>query len=234
VGRLNAVRRPNARWFVACDTWFDAVHDALVTTAAEDLQQDLYAVVSESDDESLTRHVASGFVVQRREAEFTVDVGHALQALGTPDPPTGYRLVSAADIDEVDLRILDDVLREDIPGSDGWVNQPQEFREYTFAAHFDRTAYLVALDDADRSVGLVRIWKAPLPRRLGMIAVSRGHRRRGLARALVAAALQAVQAQGVTTVSAEVDAENVPSLALFDKMGATRTGHTVELRRTFV
>jgi ribosomal protein S18 acetylase RimI-like enzyme len=114
------------------------------------------------------------------------------------------------------------------------VNQPQEFREYTLAAHFDRTAYLVALDDADRSVGLVRIWKAPLPRRLGMIAVRRGHRRRGLARALVAGALQAVQAQRVTTVSAEVDAENVPSLTLFDKMGATRTGRTVELRRTFV
>jgi ribosomal protein S18 acetylase RimI-like enzyme len=233
VGRLSALRRPDARWFVACDTWFDPVHDALVMTAAEDLQQDLYAVVSESDDESLARHVASGFAVHRRETEVTIDVVQALRALGTSDPPAGYRFVSAADIDEVDLRILDDVLREDIPGSDGWVNHPQEFREYTFAAHFDRTAYLVAVDDADHSVGLVRIWKTPLPRRLGLIAVQREHRRRGIARALVASALLAVQAQGITSVSAEVDSENAPSLALFEKMGAKRTGGTIELRRRF-
>jgi ribosomal protein S18 acetylase RimI-like enzyme len=233
VGRLSALRRPDARWFVACDTWFDAVHDALVMTAAEDLHQDLYAVVNESDDEALARHVACGFVAHRREAEFTINVEQALRALGASDPPTGYRFVSAADIDEVDLRILDDVLREDMPGSEGWVNQPQEFREYTFAAHFDRTAYLVAVDEADRLVGLVRIWKTPLPRRLGLIAVLREHRRRGLARALVTTALQAVQAQGVTSLSAEVDSENVPSLTLLEKMGAKRTGGTIELRRRF-
>jgi ribosomal protein S18 acetylase RimI-like enzyme len=233
VGRLSALRRPNARWFVACDTWFDAVHDALVMSAAEDLQQDLYASVNETDEESLARHIASGFAVQRREVEFTIPVARALQSLGAPKPPTGYRLMSAAEIDEVDLRILDDVLREDVPGSDGWVNQPQEFREYTFAAHFDRTAYLVAVDDGGNSVGLVRIWKTPLPRRLGLIAVIREHRRHGLARALVASALQAVEVQGVTSVAAEVDAENAPSLALFDRMGAERTGGTVELCRPF-
>jgi ribosomal protein S18 acetylase RimI-like enzyme len=233
VGRLNALRRPDARWFIACDTWFDAVHDALVMSAAEDLQQDLYASVHESDDDHLARHIASGFAVQRREIEFTIPVERALRSLGATDAPAGYRLVSAADIDEVDLRVLDDALRADIPGSDGWVNQPQEFREYTFAAHFDPTAYLVAVDDAGRSVGLVRIWKTPLPRRLGLIAVMPGHRRHGLARALVVRALQAVQVQGVTSLAAEVDAENAPSLALFDRMGAERTGGTVELRRPF-
>src|SRR5690242_11853368 len=34
-GRITAERRPDDRWFVACDTWFDAAHHALVTTVAD-------------------------------------------------------------------------------------------------------------------------------------------------------------------------------------------------------
>jgi RimJ/RimL family protein N-acetyltransferase len=45
--------------------------------------------------------------------------------------------------------------------------------------------------------------------------------------------LKAVQAQGVTSLSAEVDSENVPSFALLEKMGAKRTGGTIELRCPF-
>jgi hypothetical protein len=80
-------------------------------TAAEDLQQDLDAVVNSSDDEAWrdTSRVASPRTVVSRSSRSTSS--RRCWRFGTPDPPAGYRFVSAADIDEVDLRILDDVLR---------------------------------------------------------------------------------------------------------------------------
>jgi RimJ/RimL family protein N-acetyltransferase len=231
MGRITATKRPNDRWFVACDTWFDAAHEALVATVADDLAQDLYATVDEADEDALRRYTAAGFVEERREDDVVIEVATALAALVDAHIPEGYRIVSAADIDDGALRVLDDTLRMDVPGSAGWVNDPQEFREYTFATHFDRTAYLVALDADGAPAGLVRIWAGRPPRRLGLIAVTRGHRRRGLASTLLAAAFAAVAEQGVTSVVAEVDVNNVASRTLLSRIGARRTGGTVELRR---
>jgi ribosomal protein S18 acetylase RimI-like enzyme len=231
LGRITADRRPNDRWYVACDTWYDAAHDALVATVADDLAQDLYAIVADTDEDGLRRYAAAGFIEERREDDVTVDVAMAREALAGAGLPPGYRIVSAADIDDGVLRILDDTLRIDVPGSGGWVNDPQEFREYTFATHFDKAAYLVALDTHDAPAGLVRIWAGRPPRRLGLIGVLREHRRRGIANALLAAAFTAVAQQGVTSVVAEVDVDNVASRALLERIGARRTGGTVELRR---
>jgi RimJ/RimL family protein N-acetyltransferase len=147
--------------------------------------------------------------------------------------PTGLRVLSAADADVDALRALDELLREDIPGSDGWVNDPQEFVEYTFhPRHFDPAPYLVAVEDANgQYAGLVRVWNDPGQRQLGMIAVVTAHRRRGVARALIAAAFEPLHDLGVTAVSAEVDVTNAASQRLMSSMGARRTGGTVELIR---
>ena len=176
------------------------------------------------------RYAAAGFLEERREDDVTLDVAAARDALGDAVLPDRYRIVSAADMDDNALRVLDDTLRADVPGSDGWINDPQEFREYTFASHFDRDAYLVALGP-DGAAGLVRIWAGRPPRRLGLIGVLREHRRRGIANALLAATFTAVATQGITSVVAEVDVANVPSQTLLGRIGARRTGGTVELRR---
>jgi hypothetical protein len=74
--------------------------------------------------------------------------------------PAGMSLVSADAVDEDGLRLLDEALRQDVPGSDGWVNDPQEFREYTFSEwRFDPATYLVAVDDASP----VLTWSASRP-----------------------------------------------------------------------
>lgn len=228
LGRVTALRRPDDKWFVACDTWLDGAHEALIATAAADLARDLYATVDLCDDRALGRYAASGFVEARREDEVVLDVAEARQALAAAELPGGYRIVSAADVDTDRLRQLDDELRRDVPGCDGWVNHPQEFREYTFAPHFDRTTYLVALREDGEATGLVRIWAGRPPRRLGLIGVVRAHRRRGLARALLRAAFDAV---GDDSIAAEVDTDNVASRALLNSLGAHRTGGTIELRR---
>lgn len=231
LGRISAVKRPDERWFVACDSWSDDAHAALVDAVAGDLRQPLYATIDESDAESLARYTASGFAVHRREDEFTVDVSTALATL--PDIQlAGYTFASATDVDEAGLRALDEALREDVPGCDGWVNEPHEFRVYTFAPwHFDPRLYLVALEGGGAMAGLVRIWTAPKPHRLGLIGVLSAHRGRGLASALLAAAFRAVSAQGVTYVVAEADSDNRASQALLRGLGARRTGGSVELFR---
>ncbi len=61
------------------------------------------------------------------------------------------------------LRALDELLREDVPGSDGWLNDPQEFREYTFdPRHFNAETYLVAVDEVNGD--LAGVTAAPVRR----------------------------------------------------------------------
>lgn len=104
--------------------------------------------------------------------------------------PPGYRLTSAADTDIHQLMALDDALRNDVPGAEGWESNETTFREQTYdSPYFDPEAYLVALDAGDSYAGLVRIWNGPRPLpRLGLIGALPAHRRRGLARALLSAA----------------------------------------------
>jgi ribosomal protein S18 acetylase RimI-like enzyme len=52
---------------------------------------------------------------------------------------------------------------------------------------------------------------------------------RGIAHALLAAILAATRARGVATVSADVHDANTAAIALFEAVGARRTGSNIEL-----
>jgi GNAT superfamily N-acetyltransferase len=69
-------------------------------------------------------------------------------------------------------------------------------------------------------------WDGP-----GIVGVLAAHRRRGLARALIAQALAPLADDGETRVTAEADTTNAASDALLRGFGATVTGGTIELRR---
>jgi ribosomal protein S18 acetylase RimI-like enzyme len=141
--------------------------------------------------------------------------------------------VSAAAVDIDRLRELDDALRQDVPGTDGWRNEPDTFADQvTGDAQFDPATYLVAVDDASGAyAGLVRVWVRTPTSRLGLIAVRRDYRRRGLAMALLAAAFGAIVARGQREVETEVDETNVESNALMQRLGARRVGGAIELVR---
>lgn len=49
--------------------------------------------------------------------------------------PPGYRLTSAADTDIHQLMALDDALRNDVPGAEGWESNETTFREQTYDSH---------------------------------------------------------------------------------------------------
>ncbi|MTD16031.1 GNAT family N-acetyltransferase [Nakamurella sp. YIM 132087] len=231
VGTAHGVMRPDGRWFVSIDTWHPPVFDALLEAVDTDLKGPLFVRADEADD--ITAWLAAGFTVARREELLALPTDPGVTGLPDGPPPAGLALVAADEVDPALLRTLDDELRQDVPGSAGWCNDPDEFREYTFAEwHFDPSLYLVAVDARlERFAGLVRVWIEPGGPRLGLIAVSRSYRRLGLARSMLGTVFGRLHARGVASVVAEVDVTNAASRSLLAGVGAMRTGGAVELRR---
>ena len=171
-------------------------------------------VFATAPEDDVDRWLAAGFVVHRREDAYLVPTV----------PPEPHRFLRPADVDLDRLRLLDDELRQDVPGTDGWRWAPADFVEETLSA---RSVYLVAPEYA----GICRVWlRDPTPR-LGFVGVRRSERRRALGRALVAAALGETRALGYREVTTEIDETNVASQRLFASFGARRVGGFVELFR---
>lgn len=235
VGFAHAAPRPDRRWFVWLDSWRTDAYEGLLAAITDDIQQDLYITADESDYEQLERCDMLGFAINRREDEYLLPTDPEVTGLKDARFPAGLHAVSAADAEVDALRALDDLLRDDVPGTDGWVNDPGEFLEYTFnAQHFNAKTYLVAVDETTGEyAGLVRVWNDRARRRLGLIGVVAAYRRRGVARALLAAAFRALHHQGVSEVAAEVDVTNAASVSLMRRLGARRVGGSVELLRHY-
>jgi RimJ/RimL family protein N-acetyltransferase len=187
------------------------------------------AHVGESEAEARSALSAAGFDLVRREAVIAFEVATALAALEGAWLPAGVEARYAVDVDEDALRLLDDELRQDVPGAEGWRSTPDEFRQQSFDdPEFDPRTYLVAVDPSGL-VGIVRIWMNRSVPRLGFVGVRRAHRRQGIGAALLRHALGPVADTGAEVVTAEHDLTNVASRALLERLGASRLGTTVEL-----
>jgi len=233
IGKATAMVRPDARCFVRFDTCRADAYRPLVQAIAQQLQQDLYIEIGEADRQLRDRLVDLGFVVNRREHLYAVPTDPAVTALTNVAVPAGFEIRTADQVDEDRLRELDDELKQDVPGADGWKWDRQGFRDETYdAPDFDPATYLVAIDQpGGRYVGLVRVWDRLSGPRLGLIAVGRPYRRRGLARLLLAQVFGVLHQRAKTKVGAEVDATNTGINRLLISLGAHRTGGSIELIR---
>jgi len=186
---------------------------------------DVYCIVDASE---VDPYLGLGFDVHRREGVYLLPIRSARM-----DAPRGIVFAHADEVDEATLRVLDDELRQDVPGAEGWQWGEADFHKETYeSAEFDPTTYLVALDgEQGEHVGIVRVWmKQPIPR-LGFIGVRRSYRRRGIARALLAEVFARLDARGIHEVSTEIDETNTASRELLEGLGARRTGTNLELVR---
>jgi RimJ/RimL family protein N-acetyltransferase len=233
VGKAAALVRPDARCFVVFGACHPDAYRPLVQAIARQLRRDLYTEIGEPDTKVLQRLVGSGFVVNRREHTYAVPTDPTITGLTNLAVPAGFEIVTADRVSEDRLRELDDDLKQDVPGADGWKWDRQGFRNETYdAPDFDPATYLVAIEQATgRYAGLVRVWMRPSGPRLGLVAVGCGYRRRGLARALLAQVFAILHQRGETDVVAEVDVTNTSSNSLLISLGARRTGGIVELIR---
>jgi len=231
----HALCRPDGRWFVSIDAWDDEAWAPLMTMMAEELRQDLHTIVDESDEATLDSWRRFGFEIARRELDYVIPVDPSVTGLADTRLPDGIVLLSADDVDETELRQLDNALRADVPGSDGWVSDPQEFRDRNFdERYFDPATYLIAVDDEREAfAGLVRILVIPRRPRLALVGVTATYRRRGLARALLAAGFCAVHNRAYTHVGAEVDDTNTAAIRLLEQAGGQRAGASVVMTRRF-
>ena len=231
-GEVNARLRPDNRWFVYFDTWRSDAYPPLADAVARELGRDLYVTLEDGEYDALDACADAGFAVHRRESYYRIPTDPAVTGLAGAVLPAGLDVLSAADADVTRLRLLDDALRQDVPGCEGWRWDPEQFRAETFGTFFDPATYLVAVDRAGgQYAGLVRIWRNRAGSRLGLVATLAPYRRRGVARALLGQAFAVVAAGGGTSVVGEVDDTNVASLSLLTGLGARRYGGSVELIR---
>ena len=229
VGAVTAFLRPDNRWFVFFDDCRADAYEPLLAAVADNTGSDLHATADEDDQEAAARLTRLGFTQNRREGLFLIPTDPHVTGLADVCVPDETVIISAASADEDDLRLLDEALRMDVPGNDGWVWDPGDFHEETFGAEFDPATYLVAADISDGSyIGLARVWVGSRRSRLGLIAVLPAYRRRGVARALLARAFGVLHERGKAEVSAEIDDANAASLALLGGIGARRKSGTIE------
>lgn len=231
-GEVSARLRPDNRCFLYFDTWRADAYRPLADAVARDLGRDLYVTLEDAEYDALDACAQAGFAVHRRESCYRIPTDPAVTGLAEAVLPAGLCVLSAADADITRLRLLDDALRQDVPGCEGWRWDAGQFRAETFSPFFDPATYLVAVDRASGEyAGLVRIWRNRAGPRLGLIATLARYRRRGVARALLGQAFTVLAARGATNVAGEADDTNVASVSLLTGLGARRYGGNVELIR---
>jgi RimJ/RimL family protein N-acetyltransferase len=192
----------------------------------------VHATADEADDARLRRLGDLGFRLHRRELLLRIPTDPGSWNVAGVEPPPGIAFRRADQVDEPRLRLLDDVLRQDVPGTDGWRWQSDDFREETYESPaFDPSTYLVAVDGDGHYVGIARIWMNAERPRLGFVGVRAEWRRNGVARALTARVLAALHERGVPDVRTEVDETNVASRALLTGFGGETVGASLELVR---
>jgi GNAT superfamily N-acetyltransferase len=222
VGRGHASRRLDGRTFVSIDTWRDDVFDRLATAMHADQQTTQYTVVDETDHDLTASWVRAGFATWRRESEFVVRT-----ELTPTAAPSGVSIETAPA--EVPLRELDRAIRAEVEATVGWQTMPAEVLPWQGGTRpLDPSTYTVATKGG-RYVGLVRVATRTRRPRIGLVAVLTAERRHGIARALLTTVLSGLHHAGFEAATAEVDETNRAALALFEELGAKRTGGSLEL-----
>jgi ribosomal protein S18 acetylase RimI-like enzyme len=224
VGRGETSRRADGRLFVSVDAWHDAAFDRLAEAMLAALPKPLHTVVDEADLQLTARWRRAGFTTRRREWEYAVPTDPRATGLEA-SPPTGVTIGGFGSAEEAPLRALDRTIRDEVEAGPGWHDMPAEV---LVRPAFDPSKYAVAAR-AGRYVGLLRIAMVTRLPRIGLVAVRADHQRRGIARALLAHTLGALHHLGKDTASAEVTESNVAATALFEGIGARRTGSNLEL-----
>ncbi|NUS78790.1 MAG: GNAT family N-acetyltransferase [Streptomyces sp.] len=230
VGRGHARHRPDGRLFVSIDAWHGPVFDRLAEALLAALPAPLHTVVDEADVELTAAWQRAGFTVRRREGEYAVPTDPRVTGLDAVLPPPGVTIVPAGQADEDLLRAVDRAIRAEVEASVGWQSMPAEVIPFPEGdTVVDPSKYAVAATP-ERYLGLIRV-VVPIRPRIGLLAVRAGERRRGIARALLAHALETQHLAGHATAFTEVQESNRAASALFEGVGARRLSSNLELAR---
>ena len=233
VGAVTATLRPDDRMFLAFGCRDLAAYGPLIETAASQLRRRLYATVGTRDRESVDALTAAGFAAELEVEGFRIRFDRALAMLKRAWVPQGFSIRTADTVDEDRLFTLDNTLRHDVPGTDGWRGFREWFREeLSEAPPFDAAGYLVAVDDHNGEyVGLTRIWRNPDGPHFGLVGVIRQYRNTVIAAALMKCALTAASQWGHETFTTSTSPVNPVTYPRMKRLGAESLGKKVQLVR---
>ncbi len=224
--------RPDDRMFVSF-VGDRRSYAELADAAAVELERPLYTFVDAADDELMAVLQSGGFEVEITEERFSLRFDQVLAGLRRAWVPSGFSIRSADTVDEDRLFALDNVLRNDVPGIDGWKGDRAWFRdELAESPPFDPSAYLVAVDDDSGAyVGLVRIWRNPSGPRFGLVGVRREYRHTPIAAALLREALAAASQWGYGSFTAETSPANPAIYRRMARVDAESLGRFYQMVR---
>lgn len=210
IGAVTAWFRPDDRTFLRFVGADPAVHRPLTEAVVATLGRSVYTFVDADDVPAVEALRSAGFEVDLVEEAFRIRFDQVLALVDRAWIPKGLSLHQADEVDEHLLFELDNTIRRDTPGTEGWQGDPRWFHEeFADTPPFDPSAYLVAVDDqSGEYVGLIRVWRNPSGPRLGLIGVVRQHRGTPLAAALLKAALTAASGWGYDSFTAETSLTN--------------------------
>ncbi|HEX3591586.1 MAG TPA: GNAT family N-acetyltransferase, partial [Pseudonocardiaceae bacterium] len=114
IGRGQAVPRPDGRVFLSIDVWRAEDFDRLAEVMLADLPRPLYTVVDEADADLTCQWRRAGFTTRRREWEYVLPTDPAVTGLDTAPPPAEVTIVPTGAADEMSLRALDRLIRDEI------------------------------------------------------------------------------------------------------------------------
>lgn len=230
---LSAYRRPDSRVFVSLVGRDSAAHEPLLATAGQSLMSALHTFVDEADRERIDTLRTAGFDVEVVEEAFRIRFDRVLSRLRRSWMVRGVGLHPADAVDPDRLVALDNVIRQDVPGCDGWQGDRSWLSaELAESPPFDRSAYLVAVEErAGDHVGLIRIWRNRDGPRLGLIGVVRSYRNTTLVAALLKQALTAASRWGHDSFVAETSPENRVIYRRMESIGAESLGRFLQMVR---
>ncbi|MBB5915662.1 GNAT superfamily N-acetyltransferase [Nocardia transvalensis] len=228
VGRGEASRRPDGRIFLSIDSWHDTVFDHLAAAMLPELPAPLYTLVDETDTDLRSAWERTGFTTHRREWEYLASTDARHTGLDSPPIPADVTILPVGTAQEEPLLKAYTMIRAEIDATGGRGLMPVEIIACQGGpAPIDPGRYAVATRSGEYA-GILRAATRRRHARIELVAVRAGHRRRGIARALLASALGTLHGSGIDTVSAYVHDADTAAAALFDGIGR-RAGSNLEL-----
>ncbi|HUP16922.1 MAG TPA: GNAT family N-acetyltransferase [Acidimicrobiia bacterium] len=225
--------RPDDRTFLYFVGPDRAAYPLLADVLVDALRRPVHAFADAGDGELVDALRSAGFDVEVVEEGFRVRFDEALAQLRRAWVPSQLSIQSTDAVDEDRLFILDNTLRQDTLGTDGWQRDRAWFHdELAESPPFDPAAYLVAVDDrTGEYVGLVRIWRNSTGPRFGMIGVLPQYRTTTIAGALLRRALLAASEWGHETFTAETSPANPVTYLRMSRVGAESLGQFYQMVR---
>lgn len=222
LGHAWTLRRPDGKRFVS---FGDGAVVALARRIGVEYGEALRTYADESDTRMQHLLGSVPFIGDRFEHRWELPT----RARSSEAALRGFKVYSPEEIGHDRVREFDNRLRQDIPGLWGWQWTAKGWTA-EHASAYEPSLYPVVWDPrTERLAGLARVWMNPAGPRLGLVAVARDFRRRGLGAALLARLGSLLAERGFASMTAECDAANSAATALLSAAGGRRAGGTVEL-----